>query len=309
MKYIKAVKDNSILDEGGAKTIIECANFYRSLLIKKADSELYEIHDVVGPDEYHERVKNNAYTNKMAQFVLKSACDIIAYIKDGGKEANYSDYDLDELLEKFDYFQKHMYIPAPDANTGLIEQFDGYFKLEDVDIPTLKTRILDEKEYWGGAYGVASETQVIKQADVVTMMSMFKDDYTKEQMKKNWEYYEPRTEHGSSLSACMYSLLACYTGMQEKAYPFFMKSACADLDLPGKLWMGLIYIGGTHPAAAGGAWIVAVEGFAGVNFEKDGISVNPVLPEGWKRLKFKVQYQGRKYLIDVTHDDKKVKEI
>lgn len=309
MKYIKATKDYAILDEGGAETIIECALFYRSLLIKKADSDYYEIHDVVGPDEYHERVKNNGYTSKMAQFVLKSAHKIIEQIKNDGKADMYKKYDLDELSEKFDYYADNMYIPAPDKNTGLIEQFDGYFKLEDVDIPTLKTRILDDKEYWGGAYGIASETQVIKQADVVTMMSMFRDDYTKEQMKKNWEYYEPRTEHGSSLSACMYSLLACYTGMQEKAYPFFMKSASADLDLPGKLWMGLIYIGGTHPAAAGGAWIVAVEGFGGVKFENDGISVNPVLPEKWKRLKFKIKYQGKKYLIDITPDKKSVEEI
>ena len=168
---------------------------------------------------------------------------------------------------------------------------------------------MDDKEYWGGAYGIASETQVIKQADVVTMMSMFKNDYTKEQMMKNWEYYEPRTEHGSSLSACMYSLLACYTGMQDKAYPFFMKSARADLDLPGKLWMGLIYIGGTHPAAAGGAWMVAAEGFAGISFEDKGINVNPVLPKGWKRLKLKIKYQGKKYLIDVTPDSKNIEEL
>lgn len=306
IKYIKATGDTSILDEGGAKTIIECAMFYRSLLTKKADCDYYELNDVVGPDEYHERVKNNAYTSKMAQFVLKSACDIIEKIKEEGKESEYGQYDLDELSEKFNYYQENLLVPSPDPKSGLIEQFEGYFKLEDVDIPTLRTRLLDEKEYWGGAYGIASETQVIKQADVVTMMSMFRDDYTVEQMKKNWAYYEPRTEHGSSLSACMYSLLACYTGMQEKAYPFFMKSASADLEPAGKLWMGLIYIGGTHPAAAGGAWIVAVEGFAGVKFEEDGIRIDPVLPNHWKRLKFKLTYQGKKYLIDITPDHSSV---
>jgi len=309
MKYIKATGDYALLDDGGAETIIECALFYRSLLLKKADNDFYEIHEAVGPDEYHERVKNNAYTNKMAQFVLKTACDIIKKIKSEGKEGKYSQYDLNELEEKFAYYAEKIYIPQPDVKTGLIEQFEGYFKLEDVDIPTLRTRLLDDKEYWGGAYGIASETQVIKQADVITMMSMFRDDYTKEQMQKNWEYYEPRTEHGSSLSACMYSLLACYTGIPEAAYPFFMKSASADLDLPGKLWMGLIYIGGTHPAAAGGAWIVAVEGFAGVKFEENGISVNPVLPKAWKRLKFKVKYQGKNYLIDITPENKKITEI
>lgn len=309
MKYLKATGDYQLLDEGGYETVIECASFYRSLLLKKADADYYEIHDVVGPDEYHEHANNNAYTNKMAQFVMRSACQIIERIKKENKQDKFSQYDLDELAEKFSYYADKLYIPAPDSESGVIPQFDGYFKLEDVDIPTLKTRLLDDKEYWGGAYGIASETQVIKQADVVTMMSMFRDDYTVDEMKKNWEYYEPRTEHGSSLSACMYSLLACYTGRPEKAYPFFMKSASADLDLPGKLWMGLIYIGGTHPAAAGGAWIVAVEGFAGVKFNENGIEVNPVLPDNWKRMTFKVKYQGKKYLVDITGDTKTVKEI
>ena len=144
---------------------------------------------------------------------------------------------------------------------------------------------------------------------VLSFIGSYLITYSVDEMKKNWEYYEPRTEHGSSLSACMYSLLACYTGRPEKAYPFFMKSASADLDLPGKLWMGLIYIGGTHPAAAGGAWIVAVEGFAGVKFTQNGIEVNPVLPDNWKRMSFKVKYQGKKYLVDITGDKKTVTEI
>lgn len=298
MKYVKMTGDYSILDEGGAETVIECALFYSSLLLKKAGGNLYEIHDVVGPDEYHERVNNNAYTNKMAQFTLKAACEVIEYIKN--KKEQYPNYNLDELCEKFGEYSKNMYVPQPNEKSGLIEQFDGYFKMEDVDIPTLKTRLLDDKEYWGGAYGIASQTQIIKQADVVAMMSMFKGDYNTDEMKKNWEYYEPRTEHGSSLSACMYSLLACYTGMPEKAYPLFMKSACADLDTPGKLWIGLIYIGGTHPAAAGGAWKVAAEGFAGLSFKDGKININPVLPNNWKRLKFKINYLGKMYLIDIN---------
>ncbi len=309
MKYIKAAEDYELLYEGGAQTIIECAMFYRSLLIKKADCDYYEIHEAVGPDEYHEKVKNNAYTNKMAQFVLRTACDVIENIKKEGRQNEFSEYDFEELFEKFSYYADKIYVPSPDEKTGLIEQFQGYFKLEDVDIPTLKTRILDEKEYWGGAYGIASETQIIKQADVVAMMSMFCDDYTTEQMKKNWEYYEPRTEHGSSLSACMYSLLACYIGIPDKAYPLFMKSAAADLSLPGKLWMGLIYIGGTHPAAAGGAWKVAVEGFAGVKFKENGIEVNPVLPSAWKAMSFKLKYKGEKYLVEITHDSKTVTKL
>jgi kojibiose phosphorylase/nigerose phosphorylase len=108
---------------------------------------------------------------------------------------------------------------------------------------------LHPKEYWGGAYGVASHTQVIKQADVMTMLYLFKDKYTAETVAANYDYYEPRTEHGSSLSACMYALTACLIGRPDAAYPLFLKSAQADLQSGGKEWAGFVYIGGTHPGS------------------------------------------------------------
>ena len=82
-------------------------------------------------------------------------------------------------------YNENIKINQPNED-GIIEQFDGYFSLEDTSVDTVRSRLLDEKEYWGGAYGVASQTQVIKQADVIAMMSIFKDEYTKEQMQKNY---------------------------------------------------------------------------------------------------------------------------
>jgi len=128
----------------------------------------------------------------------------------------------------FDEDAKKIIQKEPEEN-GIIEQFDGYFQLEDTTVDTVRSRLLNEKEYWGGAYGVASDTQIIKQADVVTQLVMFPEDFSKQIAWKNWNYYEPRTEHGSSLSACMYGILACSCGYPNAAYPFFRKSAEADL--------------------------------------------------------------------------------
>ena len=197
---------------------------------------------------------------------------------------------------------ENILIKEPNSN-GIIEQFDGYFKLEDASRNPVRSRIINPKEYWGGPYGVAADTQVIKQADVVAMLSMFKDDYTKEIMEENLKYYEPRTEHGSSLSACMYSLLACYTDNPEIAYPMFMKSAKADLVKGGKEWAGSIYIGGTHPAAAGGAWIVAVKGFAGISEQNGRLICTPRLPKKWKGMSFKFMYRNKIYNTAITPDD------
>ena len=131
---------------------------------------------------------------------------------------------------------------------------------------------------------------------------MFSEDFSEEVMLKNWRYYEPRTEHGSSLSACMYALLACRCGMPQKAYSFFMKSASADLLPGGKEWAGLVYIGGTHPAAAGGAYMTAIQGFGGVYVEDGELKVKPQLPEQWNKLRFTVKYQDQLYEIIETKD-------
>lgn len=299
MKYINATGDYDILNEGAMDMVVECARFYRSLLIKKADEPYYEIHDVVGPDEYHERVNNNAYTNRMAKFVFDTALELIE---------KYPSDEYDDLKIMLKDSSEKLFIRKPDEN-GIIEQFDSYFKLEDVRVDEVRSRLIDPKEYWGGAYGVAADTQVIKQADVVAMLSMFKDDYTAEIMEKNLKYYEPRTEHGSSLSACMYSLLSCYTNNPETAYPMFMKSAKADLIKGGKEWAGLVYIGGTHPAAAGGAWIVAVKGFAGITEEDGKLICKPNIPEKWQGMSFKLMYRNKLYAVRIAGENTAITEI
>lgn len=302
IKYLNATGDYSILTDGGAEVIIECARMYRSLLLKKADGALFEIHEVVGPDEYHERVNNNAYTNKMVQFVFKTAVDVIIRLKN-----DYSylydrlniKYSLETLGRVFKESSESLYVPAPDKETKIIEQFDGYLSLENVFVKDIKERLLNENEYWGGACGVAVNTQVLKQADVVAMLCIFKNDYPLDVLKANWEYYEPRTEHGSSLSACMYSLLGCYIGKTDWAYPLFMKSARQDLNFGSKEWLGLEYIGGTHPASAGGAWMVAVNGFAGIEICDGKISCKPNLPRKWSYMEFKYRFRQKVYNIQI----------
>lgn len=310
-KYITATGDLGILENGGLETIIECARMYRSLLLKKADGSKYEIHDVVGPDEYHERVNNNAYTNRMAKMCFEKAAQLIDYAQKHCPEYCAEldkKYGLEGLKKTFEDSFENMLIKEPNEE-GLIEQFDGYFSLEDAGVDEVRSRLLDPKEYWGGAYGVASQTQVIKQADVVAMLSMFKNDYSFDIMKKNLDYYEPRTEHGSSLSACMYSLLSCYTKDADTAYPLFMKSAKADLKPGGKEWVGLIYIGGTHPASEGGAWIVAVKGFAGLDIVDNKPVCTPCLPKHWKGMEFKIKVRGKLYNVKISNGDAQIKEI
>lgn len=305
-KYIDATNDSDILMRGGAQMAMECARFYLSLLLKPLTKKQYEIHDVVGPDEYHERINNNGYTNRMAKETFRICMSFAKRLKDHPEI--WQQLDLDSLLPQIEDAYQNIFVPLPDDN-GIIEQFSGYFALHEETIAQVRAKLLDEKEYWGGAYGVAANTKVIKQADIVTMLEVFNQDYTPEQLRKNWEYYELRTEHGSSLSACMYALTACRFGEPSLAYPFFMKSAMADMDGGGKQWAGLLYIGGTHPAAAGGAWRVMAQGFAGLAFVEDVPTLNPRLPKNWKRLAFRFCYRGKFYHAEITKQGTVLKEI
>jgi len=308
-KYALQTGDKGILLEGGAEVILECARFFHSYAYYKTTKCRFEILDVTGPDEYHERVNNNAYTNRMALETFRIALRVIEYL-----EAQQPEF-LSALLARLNYADLRaalpqliadLYLPAPDCVSGLIPQFDGYNALEDVSLPTLKSRVLNLSEYLGGGNGLATTTQILKQADVVLLLSLFPGEYPQEVKKQNWLYYEPRTEHGSSLSACAYALVATEIGELERAYKFFLQTATIDLTGKSKQYAGTIYIGGTHPAANGAAWIVTVNGFAGLRIDDEGISLNPRLPELWQSLRFGVHWRGMRFSISISRNEVRI---
>ncbi len=295
--YCRTTGDYTILVDGGLDLMYECLWFYYTYSSFKPYKNRYELLDVVGPDEYHERVGNNAFTNIM----VKHAADIFVQAIEVVK-ANYPQtfkaFNKD-LTWAYDFSEK-LYVPQPD-DRGIIEQFDGYFGLEDVTPEVLKTRELKENEYWGG-HGLASETMTLKQADVIMMLNVFRNEYSAEIKKANWQFYEPYTEHGSSLSACAYAIVAAEIGDTDWAYKYFMKTASVDLTGNTKQYLGSLYIGGTHPAANGGAWNTAIFGFAGVSFTNDVLDISPRLPKNWKKLSFKLNWKGEALTITISQN-------
>lgn len=304
VEYIDSTNDYSILVDGAFEVILECAKFYLTAVVYIPCKNRYELHDVIGPDEYHERVDNNAYTNRIAKHTLDSAIRFIDYLKKENPAFLVQIYQKTDFInyEKLlhDVFT-HLYIPSPNEE-GIIEQFDGYFNLEDCSLQDVRSRLLNPKEYWGGANGVASQTRIIKQADVILSLNMFPDDYSDQVKKANFEFYEPRTEHGSSLSPCMYALISCKTGNSDWGYPFFRKTAGIDISADSKQFAGLVYIGGTHPAASGGAWISVVKGFCGFSVKDSEPQFKPKLPESWQKVQFNIIVQNKKYQVSITKE-------
>lgn len=308
-QYVSVTGDESLLADGGAEVILECARFFYSYAYYKPDKDRFELLDVTGPDEYHEKVNNNAYTNKMVEHTLDIALRTLDILKSRhGRTYN-------ELIERLDYekdienirtMHSKLHVPEPDIETQVIEQFDGYHKLENISLNELKSRIINKNEYLGGGNGIATTTQILKQADVILMLNLFRDQYPMETIKKNWDYYEPRTEHGSSLSPCIYAIVAAAIGYSEWAYKYFLRTSTIDLTGDSKQFVGSLYIGGTHPAANGGAWMSAILGFAGIRADEDSLHINPSLPEKWVSVRFNIFYKGNRYQIYISKSEIKI---
>jgi kojibiose phosphorylase len=305
-EYFRITGDDSLLLAGGAEVILECARFYYSYACFKKDQNRYEILDVVGPDEYHERVNNNAFTSRVAKATFEIANATAKHLKQKHPDkfkALVRKIGIAGELPLFVEAAEFLYVPQPDEKTGVIEQFDGYHQLRETTVEALKARMIHPNEYWGAGQGLAVPTKIIKQADVVMMLNLFKDRYSAKIKKANWEYYEPRTEHGSSLSACAYALVAADIGKLDRAYQYFLKTAKIDIEAKYKVYVGTIFMGGSHPAANGGAWMTAVFGFGGVRANADHVVINPKLYKKWDALQFNLVYQGDRFSVKITQKE------
>ena len=139
------------------------------------------------------------------------------------------------------------------------------------------------------------------------MLNLFGEQYSQEIKKANWEYYEPRTEHGSSLSYCAYALVAADIGKTDWAYKYFLQTAKLDLEAKYKVWVGTIFMGGSHPGANGGAWMAAIRGFAGLKADAEKININPNLYKKWNALSFDIFHRQDRFSVRITADKVMVK--
>lgn len=298
--YIEHTNDYDILKQGGLEMAIEVARFYVDYGRIHPTEDTLEFLDVMGPDEYHERVHNNLFTNLMVQMVFEFIIKLEKHYENAQDEyfkRTVEHLNFKKVLDIIRKYVNRIKINKPN-NQGVIEQFDGYFRMKDIDLNTLLSQRLHPNEYLGGA-GLAGDTQIIKQADVVTALYMFKKMYDKTVYQENFNYYEPRTEHGSSLSMSMYAIVASWIGNTDYAYQLFMRSATIDLTGKSKQYAGKVYIGGTHPAAAGGAYLAVLYGFSGLDLTDEGVKISPNLPKEIKGLSFRVKHRGVSYEIEI----------
>lgn len=306
-QYWQATGDDDWMQRQGAEIILDTAVFWGSRVAWNAVRNCYEILNVIGPDENHEQVDNNAFTNCMVQWHIETAVSILDWLREYYPERADElelKLDLQPRLQHWTHIVRHMLV-LHDPETGLIEQFEGFFDLEDVNLADYKGRTQSMQAILG--IEETNKRQILKQPDVLMLLYLLRDSALKKRMQPsdsrqtlqtNWDYYSPRTDHlyGSSLGPAIHAILACQLDKSAEAYEHFMRAALVDLkDVRGNASEGI------HAASTGGVWQAVVFGFAGVRLTSLGPMVeNPHLPPSWTRLKFRLHWRDQCYEFDLS---------
>ena len=304
-RYVEVTGDKDFLKDYGAEIAFEVARYLHSFVRYDEWHNVYRCIRLLGPDEWHENVDDNAFTNYQVRRALAFAVATYEWLAEEQGDA------LQNLAEKLALdaaevaawrrVRDHLYVPAPDAETKLVEQFTGFFELEDISPEKLSGRLLHPEEYWGWPNGIALATQVSKQADVAVLMWLHRDRFDAATKRANYEYYEPRCSHHSSLSHAAHGMVAADIGEHERAYRHFRATAMVDLLNTNHPVVGGTFIGGIHTAAAGGTYQLALNGFGGLDFRNDRLVVEPGLPAAWESMQYRVMWRGNALRVTATH--------
>jgi kojibiose phosphorylase len=307
--YWQATNDDEWMRDYGAEIILDTAVFWGSRVEYNTKHERYEIRDVIGADEYHEFVHNNAFTNRLVQWHLEKALYIYDWL-----DKNFPDKatELEDKLQlsagrrsRWSDIITNIWIPY-DESTGLIEQFEGFFQLQDINLEDYEPRTKSIQAILGIEEG--NKRQVLKQPDVLMLLYLMRQSqespYNPHTLQANWDYYAPRTDisYGSSLGPAIHAILASDLGKTAEAYERFMQAALVDLeDVRGNAHEGI------HGASAGGIWQAVVLGFGGIQMGNSEPIAHPHLPPGWTRLKFKLMWRGKWHEFDLGTGDKEIR--
>ncbi len=297
-QYLQATGDDSFFLEAGAEVLLETARFWASRGRLEEDGH-YHIRGVIGPDEYHENVDDNAYTNLMAIWNLRTAAQAARVLQQRWPEQwRKLSSELAIAPDELSGWRRlaDVTFTGFDRRTCLYEQFRGYYEREPVDLASYEPRNAAMDVILG--HEKIQRTNVVKQADVVMAMCLLWDDFAPEVREANFHYYEPRTGHGSSLSPSIHALVAARLGNMPLAEKYLRQAA--EIDLGNNMGNAA---GGVHAAAIGGLWQAMVFGFAGLRIRPDGLVLDPHLLPQWRRLSFPLQFRGRQLRISCTPGD------
>lgn len=300
--YCQATGDEQFLIDMGAEILIETARVWADVgSFSQARGGRYCICSVTGPDEYNVLVDNNFYTNLMARENLRDALEAVHLLKEKAP------WKLTELKERLDFsveelplweeIVEKMYFPYEESRR-IYPMDDGFMMRKPWD----EERIPPKKRAW--LYEnyhplFIMRHRMSKQADAILGFYLHNDCFTQEEIQRNYDFYQEVTLHHSSLSTCIFGIVASDIGYHEEAYRYFSDSARMDLDDYHNN-----FYAGVHGANMAGTWQALVNGFAGMRMHHGKLFFKPHLPDQWNSLVFRVQYKGS--VIEVNMEGESV---
>lgn len=304
--YVKVTGDKSFLHEQGMEMLLQLCRFYESRGQWGQQSGKFGYFGVMGPDEFQLMVNNNCYLNLMAKYLFEYTLQAIAEMQEEAPEA------FDALAERLGLtavewsgwkrLADHMKIPL-DEETGVYEQHDGFFDMPHIDIHSIP--VTDFPLYHNWSYDRIYRYDMIKQPDVLMFMFLYNQRFSLEAKRANYEYYESRCIHESSLSPSIHSIFAAELGKHEEAYSFFEFATRLDLDNYNRNTRE-----GLHTTSIAASWMNIVYGFGGLRSDgPDGLVLNPSIPSRWNAYSFKFLYRGTVLRVNTTKDAVEVKAV
>nr|WP_067061201.1 glycoside hydrolase family 65 protein [Mucilaginibacter sp. L294] len=295
--YVRYTGDEAYLTDYGLEVLIAISRFWAQRITWSAERQQYVMLGVTGPNEYENNVNNNWYTSTIAVWCLKYTIEAIGKVKQAS-QAKYNDlaakitFREEQECEKFADIIGKMYFPHDDKLQIFLQQ-DGYLDKEQIlvkDLPASE-RPLVQKWSWDRIL----RSVFIKQADVLQGLYFFEDNYDMDTIRRNYDFYEPRTVHESSLSPCVHAILAAKLGDIERAYQFYLRTSRLDIDDYNNDTDD-----GCHITSMAGTWMAVVEGFGGMRVRDGVLSFNPLLPAEWKALSFQIGFRGVLFSVKVS---------
>jgi kojibiose phosphorylase len=297
-RYVEATGDTAFLHDVGAEILFETSRFWVDRVEAATDGSGYELRQVMGPDEFHSHVDNNAFTNRLAQWHLTQAVNLHDELKARYPEALEHVTSTIGLQpqERDRWAAVAAGLVGAERRDDVIEQFTGYFEREDV--PVTEWDENNMPRYPKGYHHFNCETtKLLKQPDVVMLMYLLPDEFSAETKRVNFDYYEARTLHKSSLSPSIHAIMGIEVGDTTRAVQYFERSVLVDLtDNQGNTSEGM------HIASAGGTWQILVNGFGGLRILGGRMTFTPWLPADWEALRFRLRWRGRPIRVEVDRE-------
>lgn len=296
--YIRYTDDKDYLTDYGLEILIAISRYWQQRVSFSREKNQYVILGVTGPNEYENNINNNWYTNTIACWTLEYTLQAIAEVKQAGPN-KYA-----QLIKKLNFEEQaetakwqeiivNMYFPI-DKKLGIFLQQEGYFDKEQIMADELEPQQRPLNQNW--SWDRILRSCFIKQADVLQGVYFFQDKYDTKTIKRNFDFYEPRTVHESSLSPCIHSLLAARIGYKEQAYELFLRTSRLDLDDYNNEISE-----GCHITSMAGSWLALIHGFAGMLVKNNTLSFNPIIIPQWKYYLFKILFRKNSLKITISH--------